>query len=67
MTSRDQTCQFATCHRPAVECDLDHQIPWPHGPTTARNLQTLCRRHHQMKTHLGSLWDSSSDAEVRAG
>lgn len=52
---RDGTCQFATCNRPAVECDLDHQIPWPHGPTNGHNLHALCRRHHQMKTHLGNI------------
>lgn len=46
---RDGTCQFETCSRPAVECDLDHHIPWPHGPTSAENLRALCRRHHRMK------------------
>lgn len=51
---RDGTCQFETCSRPAVECDLDHHIPWPHGPTSAENLRALCRRHHRMKFMLDS-------------
>lgn len=48
---RDGTCQFATCNRPAAECDKDHELPYPHGPTSGANLGALCRRHHQMKTH----------------
>lgn len=48
--ARDGTCRFATCTRPAMESDLDHQIPRPHGPTNADNLRALCRRHHNIKT-----------------
>ncbi|MEJ7636217.1 DUF222 domain-containing protein [Aeromicrobium sp.] len=47
---RDGTCRFATCSRPAMQCDADHQIPHPRGPTTGTNLRALCRRHHRMKT-----------------
>ncbi len=49
---RDGTCQFATCSRPATECDDDHAIPHPRGPTSGANLRSLCRRHHRIKTHL---------------
>lgn len=49
--ARDGTCRFATCSRPAMECDLDHEIPRPEGPTNGANLRGLCRRHHNMKTH----------------
>ncbi len=49
--ARDGTCRFATCSRPVTECDLDHKIPRPHGPTNADNLRGLCRRHHNIKTH----------------
>ncbi len=49
--ARDGTCRFATCSRPAMECDLDHEIPRPEGPTTGANLRGLCRRHHNIKTH----------------
>lgn len=36
---RDGTCVFPTCSRPAAECDLDHEIPHPRGPTTATTRQ----------------------------
>lgn len=47
---RDGTCRFPGCHVPAERCDIDHVIPFPEGPTTPRNLQSLCRHHHNMKT-----------------
>lgn len=47
---RDGTCRFPTCSRPAMDCDLDHQVPHPRGPTAAGNLRSLCRRHHNIKT-----------------
>ena len=47
---RDGVCQFPTCTRPADHCDKDHRVPWPHGPTNAQNMWSLCRRHHRMKT-----------------
>ena len=47
---RDGSCQFPTCAKPAVACDLDHEIPHPRGPTSGDNLGPLCRRHHRMKT-----------------
>ncbi|WP_456698560.1 hypothetical protein [Aeromicrobium sp. P5_D10] len=42
-------------------------MPWPHGPTHADNLQALCRRHHQMKTHLGISIGEASDFATPAG
>lgn len=36
---------------PAERSDLDHQVPWPVGPTEAADLWALCRRHHRMKSH----------------
>ena len=50
---RDLTCRFPGCHEPATNCDLDHTIPWPQGPTAASNLKALCRRHHLLKTFWG--------------
>ena len=47
---RDGVCQFPTCTRPAAQCDKDHRVPWPHGPTNGQNMWPLCRRHHRMKT-----------------
>lgn len=49
---RDGSCRFATCSRPATECDDDHEIPHPRGPTNGANIRSLCRRHHRVKTHL---------------
>lgn len=45
------TCVFPWCSRPARRCDLDHGVPWPHGPTAEDNLAPLCRFHHRLKTH----------------
>ena len=36
---------------PAMQCDLDHVIPHPAGPTSESNLAALCRYHHRLKTH----------------
>jgi Domain of unknown function (DUF222) len=47
---RDLTCRFPDCDEPADHCDLDHTIPYPHGPTQASNLKCLCRKHHLLKT-----------------
>lgn len=47
---RDGMCAFPTCSVPADNCDADHDIPSPRGPTAARNMKELCRRHHRMKT-----------------
>ncbi len=49
---RDKVCRIQGCSKPAVACDLDHQIPHHlGGPTTGANLDSLCRRHHGMKGH----------------
>ena len=48
---RDGTCRAPGCSVAAERCDADHHVPWPHGETTAENLQMLCRRHHRMKSH----------------
>lgn len=64
--ARDLRCQFPHCEQPASRCDLDHINPFDHarpargGPTTAENLQALCRRHHRLKT--AGVW-----SVVRAG
>jgi hypothetical protein len=47
---RAGTCRFPTCNVPADRCDLDHHQPWPHGSTSADNLDPVCRRHHRGKT-----------------
>lgn len=51
LSFRDGTCRASGCVVPAARCDVDHRTPYPQGPTTAENLQMLCRRHHRMKSH----------------
>lgn len=46
---RDGRCRFPGCVTAARQCDLDHVVPWPAGPTDATNLICLCRRHHRVK------------------
>lgn len=48
--SRDMTCRFPGCDRPAEFADIDHTVPYPLGPTHASNLKCLCRKHHLLKT-----------------
>jgi hypothetical protein len=49
--SRNPTCVFPQCRRPARACDLDHTTPFGHGDgiTCGCNLAPLCRRHHRVK------------------
>ncbi|BBZ04647.1 hypothetical protein MCHIJ_40840 [Mycolicibacterium chitae] len=55
--ARDLTCRFPGCDAPAQVCDVDHTVPWPHGPTHPSNLKILCRRHHLLKTfYTGPRW-----------
>ncbi|MFP5346644.1 MAG: HNH endonuclease signature motif containing protein, partial [Actinomycetes bacterium] len=55
------TCVGYDCPRTARRCDLDHEDPWPRGPTAVTNLTPKCRRHHQHKT-LG-LWKTHRQAD----
>ena len=51
---RDLTCRWPGCDQPAMNCDLDHTIPYAHGgPTHAANLKCYCRTHHLVKTFWG--------------
>ena len=51
---RDLTCRWPGCDRPAVDCDLDHTIPYSQGGAThAANLTCKCRTHHLVKTFGG--------------
>ena len=51
--TRDRTCTFPGCHRPARASQLDHLEPWQAddtgGPTSTGNLHCLCQRHHRLK------------------
>jgi hypothetical protein len=46
----DGMCQAPGCTVPADRCDVDHEVPWPHGPTSVGNLRSRHRRHHNHKT-----------------
>jgi hypothetical protein len=49
--SRDLTCCFPGCERPAERCDLDHTTPHGDGGLThPGNTKCLCRKHHLLKT-----------------
>jgi uncharacterized protein DUF222 len=51
---RDLTCRFPGCDRAALDCDIDHTIPYGDGGAThASNLKCLCRIHHLVKTFWG--------------
>ncbi|TXL62102.1 HNH endonuclease signature motif containing protein [Aeromicrobium terrae] len=63
---RDATCQAPGCTRPADQCDTDHRIPHPTGPTSGTNLWALCRRHHQQKGHQVIRWLLPSGREAPA-
>jgi hypothetical protein len=48
--ARSATCCYPGCRRPAIQCDLDHTIPYEDGGLTCDcNLEPLCRRHHRLK------------------
>ena len=52
---RDLSCRFPGCNEPATNCDVDHTIAHPVGPTQASNLKCLCRFHHLLKTFWGGI------------
>jgi 5-methylcytosine-specific restriction endonuclease McrA len=52
--TRDHTCRFPGCRRPARLCDLDHGDAWrAGGETNSDNVAALCQRHHNAKHDAG--------------
>ena len=47
--ARTARCSAPGCGAQAYFCDLDHAVPYPHGPTDECNLHPSCRRHHRCK------------------
>jgi Domain of unknown function (DUF222) len=60
---RDLTCRFPGCDAPAEVCDIDHTVPFPHGPTHPSNCKLLCRYHHLLKT----FWTAWHDVQLPDG
>lgn len=48
--ARDGVCRGPGCEVPAARCDLDHEVPWPGGPTAMANLHAKHRLCHNAKT-----------------
>ena len=53
---RAPRCEWPGCGRRASrtglpDCDNDHDLPWPYGPTCACQMGPLCRGHHRIKQH----------------
>jgi hypothetical protein len=63
VSARDPVCTFPGCGVPASRCDLDHDEPWPRGPTDRRNLSPRSRRCHRYKT--AGLWRSRTRTDSR--
>ncbi len=52
--ARDLTCRWPGCDHPAIDCELDHTLPYSQGGTThAANLKCYCKVHHLLKTFWG--------------
>ncbi|MGN6405577.1 HNH endonuclease signature motif containing protein, partial [Sinomonas sp.] len=52
------------CRCPAARSEIDHRIEWQHGGATdADNLQSLCRKHHALKS-IGSWRSQREDGDV---
>ncbi len=56
---RDLTCRWPGCDHPAIDCAIDHTIPYAVGGAThAANLKCYCRTHHLVKTFWGGVISS---------
>jgi hypothetical protein len=72
--ARDRTCVFPGCDVPAYDTQIDHIVPHPFarrleralakGRTSFTNLQSLCVRHHYLKTHGGWIIQSTGGARL---
>lgn len=47
---RDLTCRWPGCDEPAANCQIDHTMPYPLGPTHPSNIKMYCPHHHLLKT-----------------
>lgn len=61
--TRDLTCRFPGCDRPATHADIDHTVPYPVGATHPANTKCYCRAHHLLKT----FWDGWTERQTPDG
>ncbi|MHA0285912.1 DUF222 domain-containing protein [Mycobacterium sp. C3-094] len=61
--SRDLTCRFPGCDRPATHADIDHTVPYPAGATHPANTKCYCRQHHLLKT----FWEGWAERQTPDG
>lgn len=52
----DGICRGPGCQVRADRCDIDHDIPWPEGPTDVDHLSSKDRKHHRVRTT--GLWSA---------
>jgi hypothetical protein len=57
----DAICRAPGCTTTASRCDIDHDRPWPIGPTAITNLSLKHRRHHNHKTR--GTWSATTDLD----
>ena len=62
VAARDRVCRGPGCQVSPIGADLDHDVPWPAGESSAANLSVKHRRHHQLKTF--GLWSTRQDPET---
>ncbi|MCW2778449.1 MAG: endonuclease [Frankiales bacterium] len=71
--ARDVRCDGIGCSVPASRCELDHDVPWPDGPTSPGNLTARSQRCHHAKHHgwtavrdpAGTTWTSPGGRTYR--
>lgn len=49
VVAEHSVCFRPACDAPSTECDLDHRVAWPLGPTDTTNLWPGCRTDHRTK------------------
>ena len=61
VAAMDAVCRAPGCTTSARRCDIDHDRPWPAGPTRIANLSAKHRSHHNHKTR--GTWTATTDTD----
>lgn len=62
--SLNPVCIHPGCRMPALDCDIDHTIPWAESHTTnTDDLAPLCRHHHRIKHQAGWRYQPTEDGD----